>query len=109
MTPSQTAYTGTSRYTPEGTPSSISDMKAAYIDELSPNVSTSEVQTQDVVIPVDGHQTIIGTYKEFMEVPTGARPNILQTLPVPPVPQMDSIPTTHEISDPDLVFTPRNR
>jgi hypothetical protein len=32
-----------------------------YLDELSPNVSTSDVHNSlDVVVPVDGHQTIIG-------------------------------------------------
>jgi hypothetical protein len=33
-----------------------------YLEELSPNVSTSDVHSSlDVVVPVDGHQTIIGT------------------------------------------------
>jgi hypothetical protein len=42
--------------------SSSHDMKTnPYLEELSPNVSTSDVHSSlDVVVPVDGHQTIIG-------------------------------------------------
>ena len=107
MAPSTTAYTSTSRYTPEGTSSNISDMKATYIDELSPNVSSSDLQTQDVVIPMDGHQTIIGSYEDFLDVPTGARPNILQSLPISPTTYTENVPRTHEMTDPELAFTPR--
>ena len=82
-------------------------MKATYIDELSPNVSSSDLQTQDVVIPMDGHQTIIGSYEDFLDVPTGARPNILQSLPISPTTYTENVPRTHEMTDPELAFTPR--
>ena len=42
----------------------------------------SDVQSQDVLVPMDGHLTIIGSFEEFLDVPAGARPNLLQGLPV---------------------------
>jgi hypothetical protein len=111
-TPSHTAYTNTTRYTPEGTPSNISshDMKTnPYLEELSPNVSTSDVHASlDVVVPVDGHQTIIGLFEDFLEVPQGSRPNILSSLPPlsTPSPPTSLVRGTSEILEPVYMFTP---
>ena len=78
VAPSSSAYTNTSRYTPDTSESAISDMKPTYAEELSPNVSSSDLHHPEVVLQMDGHQTIIGSYEEFLDVPTGARPNIFQ-------------------------------
>ena len=109
LAPSSTAYTNTSRYTPDNSSSAMSDMKATYVEELSPNVSSSDLHPQEVVLPMDGHLTIIGSYEEFLDVPTGARPNILQCLPVSPTMHTETVTRTIEMTDPELAFTPRSR
>ena len=112
LAPSSTAYTNTSRYTPDGNSSSVmsTDMKPVYAEELSPNVSSSDLHPQEVVLPMDGHQTIIGSYEEFLDVPTGARPNILQCLPVSPTMHTThTVARTVEMTDPELAFTPSSR
>jgi len=110
--PSSTGYTSTARYSPDtGNSSTITDMKPAYMEELSPNVSSFDLQKTDVVIPMDGHLTIIGSYEEFLDVPTGARPNLLQSLPVSPLASFTegSVPPTQEMNDPELAFAPSYR
>jgi hypothetical protein len=110
--PSSTGYTSTARYSPEtGNSSTITDMKPTYMEELSPNVSSFDLQKTDVVIPMDGHLTIVGSYEDFLDVPTGARPNLLQSLPVSPLASFSegSVPPTHEMNDPELAFAPSYR
>ena len=127
--PSSTGYTSTARYrldkdvsllmflimfllSPDtGNSSTITDMKPAYMEELSPNVSSFDLQKTEVVIPMDGHLTIIGSYEEFLDVPTGARPNLLQSLPVSPLASFTegSVPPTQEMNDPELAFAPSYR
>ena len=109
LAPSSSAYTNTSRYTPDNSSSAMSDMKATYVEELSPNVSSSDLHPQEVVLPMDGHLTIIGSYEEFLDVPTGARPNILQCLPVSPTMHTETVTRTIEMTDPELAFTPSSR
>ena len=94
-----------------GNSSTITDMKPTYMEELSPNVSSFDLQRTEVVIPMDGHLTIVGTYEDFLEVPTGARPNLLQTLPVSPMASFTdtSVHRTHEMNDPELAFAPHRR
>jgi len=109
---SSTGYASNSRYSPETANSStITEMKPAYMEELSPNVSSFDLQKSDVVIPMDGHLTIVSSYEDFLDVPTGARPNLLQTLPVSPLASFSdsSIPGTQEMNDPELAFVPRHR
>ena len=86
-------------------------MKPAYMEELSPNVSSLDLQKTDVVIPMAGHLTIVGSYEDFLDVPTGARPNLLQSLPVSPLASFSegSVPPTHEMNDPELAFAPSYR
>ena len=99
-------------FSPEtGNSSTITDMKPAYMEELSPNVSSFDLQKTDVVIPMDGHLTIVGSYEDFLDVPTGARPNLLQSLPVSPLASFSegSVPPTHEMNDPELAFAPSYR
>ena len=86
-------------------------MKPTYMEELSPNVSSFDLQKTDIVIPMDGHLTIISSYEDFLDVPTGARPNILQSLPVSPHDSFteSSVPRTLEMNDPELAFAPRYR
>ena len=107
LAPSSSAYTATSRYTPDNSESNMSDMKATYMEELSPNVSSSSLERrEEVVIPMDGHQTIIGSYEEFLDVTPGARPNILQCLPVSPAAVGGEVMRTVEMRDPELAFSP---
>ena len=82
------------------------------MEELSPNVSSFDLQKSDVVIPMDGHLTIVGSYEDFLEVPTGARPNLLQSLPVSPLASFSDtsmVAPTHEMNDPELAFAPTYR
>merc|ERR1712198_820357 len=109
LAPSSSAYTNTSRYTPDNSSSAMSDMKATYAEELSPNVSSSDIQRHEVVVPMDGHLTIVGSYEEFLDVPTGARPNILQSLPVSPTMHTETVTRTIEMTDPELAFMPSSR
>ena len=110
LAPSSTAYTNTSRYSPDNSSGSgMSDMKPTYVEELSPNVSSSDIHRQEVVVPMDGHLTIVGSYEEFLDVPTGARPNLLQCLPVSPTMHAETVTRTIEMTDPELAFTPSNR
>ena len=74
--------TSTSQYSIDNSYDDVNEMKATYREELPPNISVSDVQSQDVLVPMDGHLTIIGSYEEFLDVPAGARPNLLQGLPV---------------------------
>ena len=106
VAPSSSAYTNTSRYTPDTSESAISDMKPTYAEELSPNVSSSDLHHPEVVLQMDGHQTIIGSYEEFLDVPTGARPNIFQCLPVSPTMHAETVTRTVEMTDPELAFSP---
>ena len=107
--PSSSAYTNTSRYTPDTSESAISDMKPTYAEELSPNVSSSDLHNPEVVLQMDGHQTIIGSYEEFLDVPTGARPSIFQCLPVSPTMHTETVRRTVEMTDPELAFTPSSK
>ena len=109
VAPSSSAYTNTSRYTPDTSESAISDMKPTYAEELSPNVSSSDLHHPEVVLQMDGHQTIIGSYEEFLDVPTGARPNIFQCLPVSPTMHTETVTRTVEMRDPELAFTPSSK
>ena len=110
LAPSSSVYTTTSRYTPDTHSSSaLSDMKPTYAEELSPNVSSSDLHHPEVVLQMDGHQTIIGSYEEFLDVPTGARPNIFQCLPVSPTMHTETVTRTVEMTDPELAFTPSSR
>ena len=111
LAPSSTGgYTNTgSRYSPDNSSADISDMKATYVEELSPNVSSSDIHPQEVLVPMDGHLTIVGSYEEFLDVPTGARPNLLQCLPVSPTMHTETVTRTVEMTDPELAFTPSER
>ena len=70
----------TSQFSFDNSYDDINEMKATYREELPPNISVSDVQSQDVLVPMDGHLTIIRSYEEFLDVPAGARPNLLQGL-----------------------------
>ena len=111
LAPSSTGgYTNTgSRYSPDNSSADISDMKATYVEELSPNVSSSDIHPQEVLVPMDGHLTIVGSYEEFLDVPTGARPNLLQCLPVSPTMHTETVTRTVEMTDPELAFSPSER
>ena len=74
--------TSTSQFSFDNSYDDVNEMKATYREELPPNISVSDVQSQDVLVPMDGHLTIIRSYEEFLDVPAGARPNLLQGLPV---------------------------
>lgn len=74
--------TSTSQFSFDNSYDDVNEMKATYREELPPNISVSDVQSQDVLVPMDGHLTIIGSFEEFLDVPAGARPNLLQGLPV---------------------------
>ena len=72
-------------------------------------MSSSDIQRHEVVVPMDGHLTIVGSYEEFLDVPTGARPNLLQCLPVSPTMHTETVTRTVEMTDPELAFSPSER
>jgi len=46
-------------------------------------LNTTGSSTIDPVVAIDGHQTIISSYNEFMSIPNDARHNIMNSLPSP--------------------------
>jgi len=63
-----------------------------------------------VITPIDGHQTIITSYNEFMSLPLSdegaSRSNIMDTLPVPQV-ENDGIVRTRNLPESsNYLFTP---
>ena len=46
-------------------------------------LNTTGSSTIDPVVHIDGHQTIISSYNEFMSLPNESRNNIMNNLPSP--------------------------
>merc|ERR1711971_555592 len=46
-------------------------------------LNTTGSSSIDPVVAIDGHQTIISSYNEFMSIPNDARNNIMHGLPSP--------------------------
>lgn len=76
MTPTQ------SRTTFSGTPvmADTPSVSGGFADDP---LNTTSSSTIDPVLAIDGHQTIISSYNEFMSIPNDARNNIMRSLPSP--------------------------
>merc|ERR1719225_226573 len=46
-------------------------------------LNTTGSSSLDPVLAIDGHQTIVSSYNEFMSIPNDARNNIMHSLPSP--------------------------
>merc|ERR1712048_1242729 len=46
-------------------------------------LNTTGSSSLDPVLAIDGHQTIVSSYNEFMSIPNDARNNIMYSLPSP--------------------------
>ena len=76
MTPTQ------SRTTFSGTPvmAETPSVSGGFGDDPLNTTGSSNI---DPVLPIDGHQTIISSYNEFMSLPNDNRTNIMNSLPSP--------------------------
>ena len=76
LTPTQ------SRTTFSGTPV-MADTPSVSGGAWDDPLNTTGSSSIDPVVAIDGHQTIISSYNEFMSIPNDARNNIMHSLPSP--------------------------
>ena len=76
MTPTQ------SRTTFSGTPimAETPSVSGGFADDPLNTTGSSNI---DPVMPIDGHQTIVSSYNEFMAMPNESRTNIMNSFPSP--------------------------
>ena len=90
---------------------SVSELRANSLGDDPFNTTGSS--SIDPVVPIDGHQTIVSSYNEFMTIPNEDRNNIVDQLPSPPSADksplgsgLDSSPGT---VPPSIPLPPRTR
>merc|ERR1712083_631114 len=71
-----------SRTTFSGTPV-MADTPSVSGGAWDDPLNTTGSSSIDPVVAIDGHQTIISSYNEFMSIPNDARNNIMHSLPSP--------------------------
>jgi len=115
-TPSQSRTTMSPTPPPPGLPprnvptDTISEAHTSYLDDLASGAPTgvgSDAPFATSVVPLDGHQTIVAKYEDFLED---------ASLPAPPPPASSpggsggssSVPPTTDLGDDDagFLFTP---
>lgn len=99
-TPTATTTPSQSRTTV--TPSVLADTPSvSYLDDFGHGAPSSlESQGQNPVVPLDGHQTIVASYNDFMSDPNKGN-GLAQSMPSPPLAQSGQVPKTKDLADHD--------
>ena len=94
-------YTSTTTPTP-----SPSRTTASVMGGVAPTEASTTASNNSAVLPLDGHQTIVNTYNEFLAAPDAV--DITNSLPPPPSispSSMDAVPRTKNLHEADLLFS----
>ena len=97
-----TATTTPSQSRTTVTPSVLADTPSvSYLDDFGHGAPSSlESQGPNPVVPLDGHQTIVASYNDFMSDPNKGN-GLAQSMPSPPLAQSGQVPKTKDLPDHD--------